>query len=102
MVGRRVFSRTTGGTSTLTSTRRDRRCIRSAKSSRNSEGTMRWELGRRSDNVEDARGEGGGGGGGFGLPHLSAGGIVVALLASYMFGVNPLQMLGFIAQLQGD
>ena len=59
---------------------------------------MRWDLGRRSDNVEDARGSGGG----FGLPHLSAGGIVVALLASYLFGVNPLQMLGFIAQLQGD
>jgi predicted metalloprotease len=59
---------------------------------------MRWELGRRSDNVEDTRG----GGGGFGARHLSVGGVVVALVASYLFGVNPMQMLGFIAELQGD
>src|SRR5262245_57483210 len=58
---------------------------------------MRWELGRRSDNVEDARG-----GGGVGLPHLSVGGVAIALVASSLCGVNPLQMLGIVAQLQGD
>ena len=58
---------------------------------------MRWQLGRRSDNVEDARGRGGAGLGG-----LSAGGIVVALIASYVLGVDPMQMLGIMTQLQGD
>src|SRR5882724_11556203 len=58
---------------------------------------MRWQLGRRSDNVEDARGRGGPGLGG-----LSAGGIVVALIASYVLGVDPMQMLGIMTQLQGD
>ena len=57
---------------------------------------MRWQLGRRSENVEDARGRG------VGLGGLSVGGIVVALLASYFFGVDPMQMLGIMAQLQGD
>jgi uncharacterized protein len=59
---------------------------------------MRWELGRRSDNVEDERGVGGG----VGARHLSVGGVLVALVASYFLGVNPLQMLGFVAELQGD
>jgi predicted metalloprotease len=58
---------------------------------------MRWELGRRSDNVEDARG-----GGGIGVPHLSIGGVVVALVASYFLGVNPLQILGLLTEMQGD
>ncbi len=58
---------------------------------------MRWELGRRSDNVEDARGRGGAGLGG-----LSVGGVVLALVASYVLGVDPLQMLGIMTQIQGD
>jgi len=58
---------------------------------------MRWELGRRSDNVEDARGRGGAGIGG-----LSIGGIAVALIASYVLGVDPMQMLGIMTQIQGD
>jgi uncharacterized protein len=59
---------------------------------------MRWQLGRRSDNVEDARGSGGG----VGLGGLSAGGILLAVVASYFLGIDPMQMLGIMAQLQGD
>ncbi len=56
---------------------------------------MKWEGQRESDNVEDARGSGGGG-----LPvggrGLSLGGVVVALLASWAFGINPLTVLGLL------
>ncbi|MEO5700899.1 MAG: neutral zinc metallopeptidase [Casimicrobiaceae bacterium] len=53
---------------------------------------MRWGDFRRSDNVEDV---GRGGGGGFGGPvRLSGGAIIVAVIASLLFGVNPLDMLG--------
>jgi uncharacterized protein len=58
---------------------------------------MRWQLGRRSDNVEDARGARG-----IGLGGLSVGGVLVAVVASYFLGVDPMQMLGIMAQLQGD
>jgi len=59
---------------------------------------MKWEGNRESDNVEDLRGSGGGGRGGGGLPMLGGrgigiGGIVVALLASWAFGINPLTVL---------
>ena len=50
---------------------------------------MEWQGGRESENVEDARGMGGGtvlAGGGVGT-------IVVVLLISAIFGVNPLQLL---------
>ena len=54
---------------------------------------MRWGDFRRSDNVEE--GSYGGGGAGFGMPvRLSGGVIVVAVIASLLFGVNPLDMLG--------
>jgi predicted metalloprotease len=60
---------------------------------------MKWEGQRESENVEDARG--GGGGGGRGLPiggrGIGLGGIVVALLASWVLGVNPLTVLGLLA-----
>jgi len=59
---------------------------------------MRWQLGRRSDNVEDARGSGGG----IGLGGLSAGGVLLAVVASYFLGIDPMQILGIMAQLQGD
>ena len=59
---------------------------------------MRWQLGRRSDNVEDARGAGRG----LGFAGLSGGTILVVAVASYLLGVNPLDMLGVIVQLQGD
>jgi len=59
---------------------------------------MKWEGQRESDNVEDARGSGGGGRGGLpiGGRGLGLGGIVVALLASWVLGVNPLTMLGLL------
>lgn len=60
---------------------------------------MKWEGNRQSDNVEDRRGEDGaavprigGGGRGIGL-----GTIAVALLAGWMFGINPLTVLGLLS-----
>ena len=57
---------------------------------------MRWGDFRRSDNVED-RGQGGGGGtprlGGM---RLTGGAIVVVVIASLLFGVNPLEMLAML------
>jgi predicted metalloprotease len=58
---------------------------------------MRWQLGRRSDNVEDARGARG-----VGLGGLSAGGILLVVVASYFLGIDPMQMLGIMTQIQGD
>ncbi len=62
---------------------------------------MRWSDFRRSDNIEDRRGEGGGGGwlgSGGGLPvrgrHLSIASIVLLLLISWLLGINPLALIG--------
>jgi uncharacterized protein len=55
---------------------------------------MKWEGQRRSSNVEDRRGMGAGrriGGRGIGKAA-----IVVALLAGWVFGINPLTLLGLI------
>ena len=55
---------------------------------------MKWEGQEQSGNVEDRRGMGGGGlriGGGIGI-----GGIAVALLASWIFGINPLTVIGMM------
>ena len=55
---------------------------------------MRWERGRRSDNVVDARGSGRGGmrlGGGKGL---SLGGIAVVVVIGLLMGQDPLTILG--------
>ena len=58
---------------------------------------MKWEDQRESENVEDRRGMGGGpgirlgGGRGIGL-----GTIVVALVAGWIFGINPLTLLGVL------
>jgi predicted metalloprotease len=50
-----------------------------------------------SSNVEDVRGMGGGGGGfGFGGRGLSIGGIVIAVIVGWIFGINPLQLLGMM------
>jgi len=60
---------------------------------------MKWEGNRESDNVEDRRGEGGGGGGGgfgFGGRSIGIGTIVIALVGSWIFGVNPLTMLNLL------
>lgn len=57
---------------------------------------MKWEGQRESQNVEDARGRSGGGG--IGLPiggrGLGVGGVVIALIASWVLGINPLALLG--------
>ncbi len=59
---------------------------------------MRWGDFRRSDNVEDRTG-GEPSGGGFpvgGGMKLGGGAVVVIVIASLLFGVNPLEMLGMI------
>ena len=63
---------------------------------------MRWEDARRSDNIEDRRGEesagggmfGGGGGGGIGGGSLGIGTIVVLGLISYALGIDPRVLIG--------
>ena len=55
---------------------------------------MRMDDHRNSDNVEDRRGSGFGGGGlRLGGGRLGLGSIVIALVASYFLGVNPLTVL---------
>ena len=60
---------------------------------------MKWEGNRQSDNVEDARSGGGGGrvfpiGGGRGI---GLGTIAIALVAGWVFGINPLTVLGLLS-----
>jgi len=59
---------------------------------------MKLDGSRESDNVEDARAGGGGGGGiSFGGSRgVGLGGIVVALVAGWIFGINPLTILGLM------
>ncbi len=58
---------------------------------------MKWEGNRQSDNVEDRRGSGSGGGmrlgGGRGI---GLGTVAVALVAGWVFGINPLTVLGLL------
>ena len=56
---------------------------------------MKWEGNRQSDNVEDRRGSGGGFG--FGGKSIGIGTIVLALIGSAVFGVNPLTMLDMLS-----
>jgi uncharacterized protein len=56
---------------------------------------MKWQTGRRSTNVEDRRGSGMGVGG-FG--GLGIGGILLVVVISLLFGKNPLQVLGQVAE----
>jgi uncharacterized protein len=59
---------------------------------------MRWQDNRESDNVEDRRDDSGGGGGmRFGGIHLGLGGVVIVLLGSWLFGVNPMTVLGLLS-----
>ena len=60
---------------------------------------MKWEGERQSDNVEDRRGESGGGGGGgrIGGRSVGIGSIVIALVAGWIFGINPLTVLGLLS-----
>jgi hypothetical protein len=56
---------------------------------------MKWENNRQSDQVEDRRGSSGGGrrtGG----RNIGLGTIVVALIAGWIFGINPMTILGFL------
>ena len=58
---------------------------------------MEWEDARRSDNVEDVRGQGGGGGG-FGIPigggGLGIGAIIILSLIGYATGIDPRILIG--------
>ncbi len=61
---------------------------------------MKWEGERQSDNVEDRR-DGGGGGGGFGGGRIGGRGVglgtvAIALVAGWIFGINPLTVLGLL------
>ena len=57
---------------------------------------MKWEGNEQSDNVEDRRGSGGGG---FpiGGRSVGIGTVAVALVAGWIFGINPLTMLGMLS-----
>ncbi len=59
---------------------------------------MRWQGNRQSDNVEDRRGEGGGGGMGslIGGRGIGLGTVAIALVAGWIFGINPLTVLGVL------
>ena len=59
---------------------------------------MKLDGSRESDNVEDRRGDGGGGSGGslFGGRSIGIGTIVIALVGGWIFGVNPLTILGML------
>ena len=64
---------------------------------------MKWEGNRESENVEDRRDGGGGGrsgglvGGLLGGRNIGVGTIVIALLGGWMFGINPLTILGLLS-----
>ena len=60
---------------------------------------MRWEGNRESDNVEDRRDGGRGGAGSpvFGGRGIGIGTIVIALLGGWIFGINPLTILGLLS-----
>jgi predicted metalloprotease len=61
---------------------------------------MKWEGERQSDNVEDRRSSGGGGlGGGMrmgGSKGVGLGTIVIAMIAAWIFGINPMTVLGIL------
>ena len=60
---------------------------------------MRMDGQEESSNVEDARGSSGGGGGGFRLGggHIGLGTVAIALVAGWIFGINPLTVLGLLS-----
>ena len=58
---------------------------------------MEWEQSRRSDNIEDVRGQGGGGGGGglvVGGGGLGIGAIIILALIGYATGIDPRILIG--------
>ena len=62
---------------------------------------MRMDGQEESENVEDVRGMGGGGGGGGfsfgGGRSIGLGTVAVALVAGWIFGINPLEVLGLLS-----
>ena len=61
---------------------------------------MKWEGQEQSENEEDRRGAGGGGGiggSGIGGRHIGIGSIAIALVAGWVFGINPLTVLGLLS-----
>ncbi len=60
---------------------------------------MKWEGNRESDNVEDRRASGGMGGGlpRFGGRGIGVGTIAIALVGGWIFGINPLTILGLLS-----
>jgi uncharacterized protein len=54
---------------------------------------MKWQIGRRSSNVEDRRGMGAGGIGGLGI-----GGVLLVSVIALLMGKNPLELLGAVQQ----
>ena len=61
---------------------------------------MRIDGQEESSNVEDARGSSGGGGGGFsfgGGRGIGLGTVAIALVAGWIFGINPLTVLGLLS-----
>ncbi|MBT2322987.1 neutral zinc metallopeptidase [Variovorax paradoxus] len=60
---------------------------------------MRWEGNEQSENVEDRRDGGGGGFGGLpiGGRSVGLGTVAVALIAGWIFGINPLTLLGLMS-----
>ena len=62
---------------------------------------MKWEGQRQSDNVEDRRDGGGGLGGGGGGRRIGGRGVglgtlAIAVVAGWIFGINPLTVLGLL------
>ena len=63
---------------------------------------MKWDGQRESSQIEDRRGSGGGGRGGGGIRvgggrGVGLGTIAVALVAGWIFGINPLTVLGLLS-----
>jgi len=67
---------------------------------------MKWEGQRESSQIEDRRGSGGGGGGGGGIRigggrGVGLGTIAIALVAGWIFGINPGTIIGVLGGLEG-
>ncbi|OGA97562.1 MAG: metalloprotease [Burkholderiales bacterium RIFCSPHIGHO2_12_FULL_61_11] len=58
---------------------------------------MKWEGNRESDNVQDRRDDAGDGGGLLGGRSIGIGTLVVALIGGWLFGINPLTILGLLS-----
>jgi predicted metalloprotease len=57
---------------------------------------MRTDRSRRSENIEDLRGQGAGGGGGGGGMRFGIIGTLIALVAAYFLGIDPRMILGLM------